>query len=180
MIKYLIVLFTLTTLFSAQEPILPSEADLKIVRRITGHELNVQKLDSSSYPIIGENTYEFDGGKVIFHAYDGRPYRYRCENLFDTMKVTRRFFAITAKKNIQIIGLDILQVSTGVTHNLIAYCSSCIQWSELSKSAAYDLLASPKDWEQWSVVEHDSSKLPSKVKKFCETAFRFQFSDKKS
>ena len=47
MIKYLIMLFTLTTLFSVQEPILPSEADLKIVRTITGHKLNNIKFDNS-------------------------------------------------------------------------------------------------------------------------------------
>jgi len=177
MMKYLFVLFALTTLFSAQETtaLVPiNETDLGTVRRITGCRLHNQKVDVR-WCIPNSSIYKFDDGKVTFHAYEGRPYRYKCENLSDTMKVTQRFFAITDKKDIQIIGLNILLVSTGVEYKLIAFCKSCIQWSELPRSVAYGLLESPKDWEKWFVAEHASSKLPLEVKEFCKTTFRFQF-----
>ncbi len=176
MIKYLIMLFTFTTLFSAQESLLVpiAERDLNAVRRITGFPLNNQMVTDVQWCILNSSEYSFDGGEFTFHAHEGRPYRYNGEKPSDPMKVTQRFCAATAKRNIQIIGLNIL-VPTGVTYELIAYCNSCRPWSQLSKSEAYKLLESSEKWDKWSIAEPAPAELPEEVKKFCETALRFQF-----
>ena len=180
MIKYLFVLFTLTTLFSAQGPILPSETDLEIVRRITGYPLNNREFDKS-FEQPGLSPYKFDGGNVIFYACEGRPYN--SKNLSGTMKVTERFFARAAtktevgadKKDTKIKGLNFL-VSTGKMYNLIVYSKSCIPWSELSKLSKSAIISLPQ-MDQWSIAAYEPAgfELPLEVREFCNIEFRGQF-----
>ncbi len=121
--KYLLMMLTVTTLFasSSAELVLftPEDTDhlrtfLNMDSQYTNFPLLGQEADVS-YCELGHSKYKFDGGDLIVHTYDNKPYSVQPAD--ESVKVETRFFAVTTGGANHVYGLNV--IAPEQTYNLI-------------------------------------------------------------
>ncbi len=116
-------MLTATTLFASSNaelvPFTPEDTDhLRTFLNMDSQYTNFPLLDQEadvSYCELGHSKYKFDGGDVIVHAYDKKPYSVQPED--KSVNVDTRFFAVTTGGTNHVYGLNV--IAPEQTYNLI-------------------------------------------------------------
>ena len=141
--KYLLMMLTAATLFAPQEAELVTFTSedtehlhtfLNMGYQYPNFLLLDQEADNS-YCELGHSKYKFDGGNVIVHAYDKKPYSVQPDD--ESVKVETRFFAVTTGGTNHVFGLNV--IAPEQTYSLIVSREN----SATEPKGPWRILASP-------------------------------------